>query len=270
MNYKKIISVILIVIGIIILVFKPNFSYMDNNAKEFIDKNLKETLISYAIIRGINAGVSIIKHSEISMEPGGMGVSVAVGEVLDPIDDLTERVSDFLFIVLIVYGALEVIFNISIVTFYYLFPISLFILSFGIFQKKLLKIAYFLLVISLIRFLFIFVAFSGNYVNNYFQKEIITTQNNLKLFSTIKNQNFNVPQTSNSLWSSVKDSFSYVKNQTNKIKQKFSLFINNASKIINNLVTLAYLYFGMFLINFVFIPLLIYLFFRELSKILYE
>ena len=273
MNYKnKIISAFLILIAGLVFMFKPNISSIDNIAKNFIENNIKESLISYAIIRGINAGVSVIKHSELEMEPAGIGVSVGVGEVLDPVDDLTERVSELLFISVLVYGALEAIFNISVELFYFVFPFGALILALGIFfgKKKIVNIAVFILLISFIRFFFVFVALGGNTINGYIQKEINTVQNTLKIFSETKSSAFTIPKSSDSIWDSFKNKFGFVQNQAEEIKKKFVLFLDNASKIVDSLIKLAYLYFGMFFINIVLIPLLIYLMFKKTLKVLYE
>ena len=269
MNYKnKIISAFLILIAGLVFMFKPNIPSIDNIAKNFIENNIKESLISYAIIRGINAGVSVIKHSALEMEPAGVGVSVGVGEILDPVDDLTERVSELLFISVLVYGALEAIFNISVELFYFIFPFGALILALGMFfgKKKIINIAVFILLISFIRFFFVFVAFGGNVINGYIQKEINTTQNTLKIFSDTKDSAFTIPESSDSIWDSFKDKFDFAQTQLKKIKEK----LDKASKIVDSLIRLAYLYFGMFFINIVLIPLLIYLMFKKTLKVLYE
>ena len=273
MNYKnKIISAFLILIAGLVLISKPNISSIDNIAKNFIENNIKESLISYAITRGINAGVSVIKHSALEMQPAGVGISVGVGEILDPIDDLTERVSDLLFISTVVYGALEAVFHISVELFYFIFPLGALILAFGILfeKKKIVNIAVFILLISFMRFFFVFVALGGNAINGYLQKEINTVQNTLKIFSETEDSVFTIPKSSDSIWDSFKNKFGFVQNQAEEIKKKFVLFLDNASKIVDSLIKLAYLYFGMFFINIVLIPLLIYLMFKKTLKVLYE
>jgi len=49
--------------------------------------------VAYATCRIVNASVSIVKESNLQLEPAGIGVSLAVGQALDPIDDMTERLS---------------------------------------------------------------------------------------------------------------------------------------------------------------------------------
>jgi hypothetical protein len=51
---------------------------------------------AYLAVRGLNAAVSVLKGSEFEVHPLGVGVSAAAGEVLDPLDDMTERLADLL------------------------------------------------------------------------------------------------------------------------------------------------------------------------------
>jgi len=45
------------------------------------------------LARGFNAVVSVFQESEVQLEPAGVGVSLALGQALDPINDLVERFS---------------------------------------------------------------------------------------------------------------------------------------------------------------------------------
>ena len=69
------------------------FQTADSVADEYIDKSFKRAMIAYATARGINAVISVIQESELQIEPGGIGVTIAVGEVLDPVNDMVERFS---------------------------------------------------------------------------------------------------------------------------------------------------------------------------------
>lgn len=59
---------------------------------------LTVTLSVYAVARGLNAGVSMAQGTELSIEPLGVGVTLALGEILDPLNDLIEQVSTVLLI----------------------------------------------------------------------------------------------------------------------------------------------------------------------------
>lgn len=64
---------------------------MDRRADEVTEDALERAMAAFAIARGLNAGISVIKDSEIAVSPAGLGVTLQPGEVLDPADDLVER-----------------------------------------------------------------------------------------------------------------------------------------------------------------------------------
>lgn len=80
----------------ILLAFSITFSYMqtlDNLAQKNIDSSLKRALISFGSARALNAVISVMQGTEVSIEPMGIGMTLAPGEALDPINDLIERFS---------------------------------------------------------------------------------------------------------------------------------------------------------------------------------
>ncbi len=68
---------------------------------------LLKTAATYAAIRGVNALVSVFKESQINVEPAGIGMTLALGQVLDPLDDLTERISTLLVYSILALGLQE-------------------------------------------------------------------------------------------------------------------------------------------------------------------
>lgn len=57
---------------------------------------LKVTLSIYALARSLNAVISVAQGTEMSIEPMGVGLTLAPGEILDPLNDLIEQFSDVL------------------------------------------------------------------------------------------------------------------------------------------------------------------------------
>lgn len=51
------------------------------------------TLVTFGIARTINGVISVAQGTEVSVEPVGVGVSFAPGEILDPVNDMIERFS---------------------------------------------------------------------------------------------------------------------------------------------------------------------------------
>lgn len=69
------------------------FDAIDSASTEYIDDALVRAATAYALSRSFNAVVSVFEESHLQLEPAGIGVSLALGEILDPINDLVERFS---------------------------------------------------------------------------------------------------------------------------------------------------------------------------------
>ena len=69
------------------------FQTADTKATAYIDQSLKNAGATFLLARGFNAVVSVFQESELQLEPAGVGVSLALGQALDPINDLVERFS---------------------------------------------------------------------------------------------------------------------------------------------------------------------------------
>ena len=76
------------------LVFEnPIIVGVDSKATEYVDASLIRASAAFLLARSLNGIISVFQESEIQLEPGGVGVSVALGQALDPINDLIERFS---------------------------------------------------------------------------------------------------------------------------------------------------------------------------------
>ncbi len=71
----------------------PLFVKVDTAATAYIDKALLRASAAYALARTFNATASVLQESELQLEPAGIGVSLAIGQALDPVNDLVERFS---------------------------------------------------------------------------------------------------------------------------------------------------------------------------------
>lgn len=97
MKEKNIKSVVaLVVTFLLFFVSDIRLPFLDSNADEYFESAMSKAAVAYGTTRVINASISILKESEVHAEPGGIGISIAAGEILDPIEDMTERVSDVL------------------------------------------------------------------------------------------------------------------------------------------------------------------------------
>ncbi|MCF8061738.1 MAG: hypothetical protein K9M82_04410 [Deltaproteobacteria bacterium] len=75
------------------LAARTPISRLDTDASAYYDGAVKKALATYAVARMLNAAISTVQGTELAVSPAGMGLSLSVGEVLDPINDLIERFS---------------------------------------------------------------------------------------------------------------------------------------------------------------------------------
>ena len=58
-----------------------------------IDEAFSRALVGFAIARGLNGVISVAQGTEVAIQPAGVGLNFAPGEILDPVNDLVERFS---------------------------------------------------------------------------------------------------------------------------------------------------------------------------------
>jgi hypothetical protein len=77
---------------------------MQSSALQQSEEGLKRALTTYAIARGLNAAISVAQGTELVAEPMGFGASIAIGQVLDPINDLVEQFSSLMLLASVAFG----------------------------------------------------------------------------------------------------------------------------------------------------------------------
>ncbi|MGB5444527.1 MAG: hypothetical protein WBM99_03385, partial [Psychromonas sp.] len=78
---------------IIILLGLGSTNTIDSIAESKLQASFTNALTTFAVARGINAVISVVQGTEVAIEPGGIGVTLTPGEILDPANDLIERFS---------------------------------------------------------------------------------------------------------------------------------------------------------------------------------
>lgn len=71
---------------------------LDAGAQAATDRVFRQALLTYAAARSLDAAVSLAEGTELSLEPGGVGLTVSAGEVLEPLDDLVEQFSSLMLV----------------------------------------------------------------------------------------------------------------------------------------------------------------------------
>ena len=82
---------------------------MDTPAMAQVDAGLKRALVSFATARVLNAAISVAQGTEALVQPFGFGVTLAPGQVLDPVNDLIEQFSNLMLAASVVFGIQKVL-----------------------------------------------------------------------------------------------------------------------------------------------------------------
>ncbi|MEE9254617.1 MAG: hypothetical protein V3U43_06755, partial [Pseudomonadales bacterium] len=65
----------------------------DDHAVDETRAAFKHALVAFGTARALNGAISVVQGTELALQPVGLGVTLAVGQVLDPLNDLMERFS---------------------------------------------------------------------------------------------------------------------------------------------------------------------------------
>jgi hypothetical protein len=66
---------------------------LDVPSRNYAEAALARSLVTFALARTLDSVISVAQGTEVAVEPAGVGVNFALGEALDPINDLIERFS---------------------------------------------------------------------------------------------------------------------------------------------------------------------------------
>jgi len=95
---------------VVVLVLAASWSTrFDTLARDQVDAGLKRALITFASARLLNAVISTVQQTTISLQPLGMGVTLSPAQVLDPINDLVEQFGALMLIVSVAFGIQKVL-----------------------------------------------------------------------------------------------------------------------------------------------------------------
>jgi len=198
MTYKNFTKIHWIILIITLFIATSWTGVLDRHSKNYANQSIKEAAITYASVRGVNAIVTTLKSTEVQV---GVGVtaSVTVGEVLDPIHDLIERVSEVTSIAIgslvlqkILLAIVSNDFFKYLLTFFGFFSIWVLWYKKNEYIKTSLKL---FLIIVFVRFSLVFVVAINSVVENAFLKEEVAKSNmELKEFEQDLRNNDRIPQ----------------------------------------------------------------------------
>ncbi|MCD4720536.1 MAG: hypothetical protein K8S13_11860 [Desulfobacula sp.] len=251
--------------------------FLDATADAYFREAITKSGLAYATCRIINASVSIVKDSSLQLEPAGVGISLAVGQALDPIDDMTERLSDVLVTAITSLGVQKLAYEISVSLAPPIVSIFLFVLSIlSWFENDRLKslqktIMRFALLIIIARFCLPISSVANESIDkNFFNQQISDTSKELAVgFAEFdKLRDFSIPEIDGIL-GTINNSASFLKQKTIEFNNALVLTVSNMGEIVENLLKLTFLYVGIFLIQVIILPLLSFFFLLKIINTLF-
>jgi hypothetical protein len=236
----------------------------DDRAGIYFSETLKRAVFTFAITRGINGVISVIQDTEIAFSPAGIGVTLAVGEILDPINDLIERFSWVMLVSTASLGIQKILLEVGRwFGFRLLLTLAMIILLAGIWFGeitgfRLLALGYRLVIIALIiRFCIPALAIASDKIYDLFLKEsyIESTQNLKDIKGEIKESNLlkkDIKEEPSGFWGDLKSMYKATK-ETVDIKKKLDFLKDKVSNAVNYIIDLIVV----FLLQTIIIPLLV-------------
>lgn len=86
---------------------------LDAWATREVDTALARALLAFALARGLNGVISVVQGTQVALEPGGLGVTLSPGEILDPVNDLVEQFSTVMLVASASLGLQKLLLGIS-------------------------------------------------------------------------------------------------------------------------------------------------------------
>jgi len=251
---------------------------LDAKTDAYFNEAITSAGIAYATTRAINASVSVIKESNLQLEPAGVGVSIAVGQIVDPINDMTERLSLVLVTAITSLGVQKLAYEISVSVAPKLLSICLFILSIIIWfeSKRVVAMQSFfirgLLLIAMIRFCLPLSSLANEYLyENHFSGQIAQANNALSLDAAELDslQDYSLPKI-DGIMGTIENSAAFLKQKSSEFKTALMSIINNMGTKIDNLLKLTFLYVGVFLFQVIILPILSFWFLMKSANIVFQ
>lgn len=250
---------------------------IDSTADSYFKDSITKAGVSYGVCRVINATVSVIQESSLQLEPAGIGLSLAVGQIVDPINDMVERLSNVLVMSIASLGVQELAYEISITIIPRILAILLLFLSLLIWFKntrvlKLQKILMSVMVIAAIaRFCLPISSLANEFLQKTFFEDKIIAANEKLTASTAdidQLEDVTVPKL-DGFFGTIGNSASYLKEKSVDFKNTIQVIMENKGVIVENLLRLTFLYLGIFVIQVLILPLLMFWFLMRIVNSLF-
>jgi hypothetical protein len=239
---------------------------LDASTDAYFRKAITTAGLAYTTARLVNASVSVVKESHLQLEPAGVGLSLAVGQALDPIDDMTERLSDVLVTAITSLGVQKLVHAMGValaprILAVLLVPLAILLWvkrpHLETFRRLLLRL---LLLVAVARFCLPVAALINGYLDDqYFAPEIEAARSALALGSAEleKLSEVSLPEM-DGVRGTLKNSAAFLQKKAIEFRDALVYTASNVGAIVDNLLKLTFLYLGIFVIQILLLPLAVF------------
>jgi hypothetical protein len=96
-------------IAVILIVACSWLPVVQEQADAAIDAGFKRSLVSFASARALNGLISVLQGTELGLHPLGVGVTLTLGQALDPVNDLVEQFATLMLVASVAFGIQKVL-----------------------------------------------------------------------------------------------------------------------------------------------------------------
>jgi len=234
---------------------------IDHMTDTYFSESIRSATLAYATTRGVNAVVSVIKESHLELAPAGVGITIAAGQILDPIDDMTERLSSVLVAAIASIGIQKLGYEIGTAISFKAIAMVLLLMApllwlhsatLASLYGPLLKLC---LLLLLLRFLLpVSALVSDQLYSHWLQPGIAGAVDDLSVVSSSYQSLSKLqPEQGGGFFSSMTAATS---EKVEQIRVAFMQMVDHAENIIRSLLTLMTLYLAVFVLQVVLLPML--------------
>lgn len=105
----KIIRNLAVLLGMLVVLAGSWVAPMDAPAVAQVDAGLKRALVTYASARTLSAALSVIQNSQLDIQPAGIGVTLSLGQVLAPLNEMVKQLADVMLLASVAFGVQKIL-----------------------------------------------------------------------------------------------------------------------------------------------------------------
>jgi hypothetical protein len=104
---------------LILILFGLSFTKVIDTASEEVTHDaMANAVVTYAAVRVLGGTVSMIQESSIEVAPAGVGMNLALGQALDPLNDLLEQFAQVMLVSVVSLGVQEILLAVGHTSFF--------------------------------------------------------------------------------------------------------------------------------------------------------